>query len=233
MRKAKALSGNRFEYEGIEFQVNEKLLCTYLESIESFEKFHSPNFDRERRRAHNQFARQIEHQIRDEILSDEDRWARARTIAASIAITVRRDSGVESEQHAEIANLRHYANSLRELILPLSEVEFENSSLHRRAAHNYAEQVVESIDRLLRMKLELHGVQAGQSYKSRFEQAEAEGLLPEGYAKTLSKLSNIRNNSVHANPKTKIFRHLRDFVAAAEGFADSNLPGAHGLGGCS
>lgn len=209
------------ELHGIEIRVPKQLVHHYLQSIREFEQSRSPALDRGRRRAHNALATAMKaslHQVQG--VEDQQLFDECRSLASRVARKLLDEETDVARLSREAANLHHYASMLNEEVLPLTRAQFVALSLRRRAAHQYVEQIVESVDQVIDLLLAQAGAQRRASYRERAELAMLHRLLPEHLIDLQLKLAPVRNRSVHDNRETDLFPHIGNAVSLANGVVD-------------
>lgn len=206
------------ELHGVQIRVSEQLLHNYLHSIREFERLRSPALDRGRRRAHNALATAMKANLgHDQGAEDQQIFDECRTLASRIARKLLAEETHVARLSREAANLQHYASILSREVLPLTEAEFVANSLTRRAAHQYLEQIVESVDQVIDLLLIRSGRGEGTSYRDRAYLARTQKLLPEQLLDLQLDLVPVRNRSVHDNAEINLFPHIGNAVRLAKG----------------
>jgi uncharacterized protein YutE (UPF0331/DUF86 family) len=94
----------------------------------------------------------------------------------------------------------HYAKYTFFQIYPLSQNEFKEDSMHRRAAYDYIVQIVEkSSDMAKKTMGYFFKIGPQDSYRERFLKAKYLQIIPSRMADTLISLSDLRTKIVHYN----------------------------------
>jgi hypothetical protein len=122
-----------------------------------------------------------------------------------------------------IQALLHYSGNLLSMIYPLTEEEFNISSIERRAATDYCEQITEAIHSQLNIILKYLNVQKIKfTKKDRLNQAHNQGIIPLKVFDESKYLIDIRNETTHNNlaatEKKYIYNNLFRFIIVAYTF---------------
>jgi len=96
----------------------------------------------------------------------------------------------------------HYSTHVLLDIYPLSEEEYRNQSVRRRASYDYLNQIVEEPYKAIEFIINILRIGVvGRPYKPTLLLAKESGVLPSDVVDSLLYFRNLRNEIVHNNPK--------------------------------